>query len=103
MAHGLPQYLGRDLLSSREQLERYASGLFAPEEWQQLLRSRGSTVSTTAWSADDLALLDEAAFLTGGRTRSYGHIVVDEAQDLTPMQFRMITRPRPVGLRHGAR
>jgi DNA helicase IV len=54
-------------------------------------------VSSTAWSVDDLALLDEATFLTGGRTRSYGHIVVDEAQDLTPMQFRMIARRGPSG------
>jgi DNA helicase IV len=71
--------------------------LFSAGEWQLLLRSRGSTVSSTAWSADDLALLDEAAFLTGGSTRSYGHIVVDEAQDLTPMQFRMIARRAPTG------
>ncbi len=92
-----PNTLVRDLLSSREQLERYASGLFAPAEWPLLLRSRGSTVSSTAWSADDLALLDEAAFLAAGRTRSYGHIVVDEAQDLTPMQFRMIARRAPSG------
>ena len=40
-----PTALVRDLLSSREQLERYAAGLFAAEEWQLLLRSRGSTVS----------------------------------------------------------
>jgi DNA helicase IV len=92
-----PTTLVRDLLSSREQLERYASGLFSDDEWQLLLRSRGSTVSSTAWSVDDLALLDEAAFLTGGRSRSYGHIVVDEAQDLTPMQFRMIARRAPSG------
>ena len=92
-----PTTLVRDLLSSREQLERFATGLFSTEEWRLLLRSRGSTVSSTAWSADDLALLDEAAFLTGGRTRSYGHIVVDEAQDLTPMQFRMIARRAPSG------
>ncbi len=92
-----PTTLVRDLLSSREQLERAAAGVFSPDEWQLLLRSRGSTVSSTAWSVDDLALLDEAAFLTGGRTRSYGHIVVDEAQDLTPMQFRMIARRAPSG------
>jgi len=35
--------------------------------------------------------------LIGGRTRTYGHIVVDEAQDLTPMQFRMIARRAPSG------
>ncbi|MFZ0251184.1 MAG: AAA family ATPase [Acidimicrobiales bacterium] len=92
-----PTTLVRDLLSSREQLARAAAGVFSPDEWQLLLRSRGSTVSSTAWSVDDLALLDEAAFLTGGRTRSYGHIVVDEAQDLTPMQFRMIARRAPSG------
>ena len=92
-----PTTLVRDLLSSREQLARAAAGVLSPDEWQLLLRSRGSTVSSTAWSADDLALLDEAAFLTGGRTRSYGHIVVDEAQDLTPMQFRMIARRTPSG------
>jgi DNA helicase IV len=92
-----PTSLVRDLLSSREQLERFAIGLFSTEDWSLLLRSRGSTVSSTAWSSDDLALLDEAAFLTGGRSRSYGHIVVDEAQDLTPMQFRMIARRAPSG------
>ena len=92
-----PTTLVRDLLSSRDQLERHAPGLFSEVEWQRLLRSRGSTVSSTAWSVDDLALLDEAAFLIGGRSRSYGHIVVDEAQDLTPMQFRMIARRAPSG------
>ena len=92
-----PTTLVRDLLSSRGQLERAARGLFSPDEWRLLLRHRGTTVSSTAWSVDDLALLDEAAFLIGGRTRSYGHIVVDEAQDLTPMQFRMIARRSPSG------
>ncbi len=92
-----PASLVRDLLSSRAQLERCAAGLLSGSEWRLLLRARDATVSATAWSADDLALLDEAAFLTGGRTRTYGHIVVDEAQDLTPMQFRMIARRAPSG------
>jgi DNA helicase IV len=92
-----PTTLVRDLLSSRGQLERAASGVLSPDEWPLLLRNRGTTVSSTAWSFDDLALLDETAFLIGGRSRSYGHIVVDEAQDLTPMQFRMIARRSPSG------
>jgi DNA helicase IV len=92
-----PTSLVRDLLSSREQLERFAAGLLSRTESQLLFRSRGATVSSTAWGIDDLALLDEATFLTGGRTRSYGHVVVDEAQDLTPMQFRMIARRAPSG------
>ncbi len=89
--------LVRDLLASRVQLERYSHGIFSESEWGLLVRPRDARVASTAWSADDLALLDEAAFLTGGRTRSYGHIVVDEAQDLTPMQFRMIARRAPSG------
>ncbi len=92
-----PTTLVRDLLSSRAQLERYAKALFSQNEWHLLLRTRATTVASTAWSVDDLALLDEAAFLIGGRSRSYGHIVVDEAQDLTPMQFRMIARRSPSG------
>jgi DNA helicase IV len=87
-----PAALVRDLLSSRRQLERFSQGLLTAQEWPLLLRPGGTGVSAATWSVDDLALLDEAAYLTGGRTRSYGHIVVDEAQDLTPMQFRMITR-----------
>ena len=92
-----PTALVRDLLSSRVQLERFGTGLFGEDERAHLLRPRDARVSSTAWSADDLALLDEAAYLTGGRTRTYGHIVVDEAQDLTPMQFRMIARRAPSG------
>ncbi len=92
-----PTALVRDLLCSRAQLERFSVGLLTHDERQLLLRTRAATVASTAWSADDLALLDEASSLIGGRTRTYGHIVVDEAQDLTPMQFRMIARRAPSG------
>ena len=43
------------------------------------------------WSAADLVLLDELAGLIE-RPSGYGHIVVDEAQDLSPMQCRAIAR-----------
>jgi DNA helicase IV len=39
-----------------------------------------------------VALLDEAAYLLTGEATSYGHVVVDEAQDLSPMQLRMVAR-----------
>jgi DNA helicase IV len=92
-----PTALVRDLLSSRDQLARFGDGLLSADELKLLVRTRDANVSSTAWSVDDLALLDEASFLTGGRSRRYGHIVVDEAQDLTPMQFRMIARRAPSG------
>jgi DNA helicase IV len=52
------------------------------------------------WTVDDVPVLDEARELLGPRPRrrfdddfrTYGHIVVDEAQDLSPMQLRMLTR-----------
>jgi DNA helicase IV len=37
-------------------------------------------------------LLDEARALVAGAPRSYGHVIVDEAQDLSPMQLLAISR-----------
>ena len=99
LADGLPHRAGpRPALAPGPSWSDSPPGLFSDVEWPLLLRDPGGhRVSATAWSADDLALLDEATFLTGGRTRTYGHIVVDEAQDLTPMQFRMVARRAPSG------
>jgi DNA helicase IV len=49
------------------------------------------TVKAARFSAADLVLLDEAAGLLE-REQSYGHVVIDEAQDLSPMQARAIAR-----------
>ncbi|MFJ9799726.1 HelD family protein [Streptomyces sp. NPDC101145] len=43
------------------------------------------------WTAADLVLLDELAGQLE-RPAGYGHIVVDEAQDLSPMQCRAVAR-----------
>ncbi|MFD3531839.1 HelD family protein [Streptomyces sp. NPDC058664] len=48
------------------------------------------------WTAADLVLLDELAGLIE-RPESYGHVVVDEAQDLSPMQCRAIARRTAFG------
>ncbi|WP_030599291.1 HelD family protein [Streptomyces fulvoviolaceus] len=48
------------------------------------------------WTDADVPLLDEAASLIDGPPeRTYGHVVVDEAQELTAMQWRMIVRRCP--------
>jgi DNA helicase IV len=48
------------------------------------------------WTDADAPLLDEAAELVGGPPeRTYGHVVVDEAQELTAMQWRMAVRRCP--------
>jgi DNA helicase IV len=48
------------------------------------------------WSVADAFLIDEAAGVIG-RATSYGHVVVDEAQDLSAMQCRALARRCPTG------
>ncbi|MGC4790147.1 HelD family protein [Micromonospora sp. DT178] len=51
----------------------------------------GRTPKATKWTAADAVLIDEAAGLIE-RPGGFGHVVVDEAQDLSPMQCRVIAR-----------
>ena len=81
-----PEQVVRQLLSSRGRLAEAADGVLDEEEQRLLRRVR------SGWSAADLPLLDEARTLLLGDHLRYGHVVVDEAQDLTPMQLRMIAR-----------
>ncbi|WP_425428233.1 HelD family protein [Actinokineospora auranticolor] len=53
-------------------------------------------VEGPGWSAADVPLLDEAAvLLDGGGGEAYGHVVVDEAQELSEMAWRMLMRRCP--------
>ena len=83
-----PESLVRGLLTSRTRLAEAADGVLEPEEQRRLVRRRAGF----AWSEADLALVDEARHRLAGAPRSFGHVVVDEAQDLTPMQLRMVAR-----------
>jgi DNA helicase IV len=49
-------------------------------------------IAARGWSDADLPLLDEARALLDGPPVPHGHVIVDEAQDLTPMQLRMLAR-----------
>ncbi|GAA2386260.1 ATPase AAA [Dactylosporangium salmoneum] len=49
------------------------------------------SAKSAKWSAADAVLIDEAAGLID-RVPSFGHVVVDEAQDLSPMQARVLAR-----------
>ncbi len=69
-----------------------ADGLLTPEEQATLLWPKApKTPRSARFSAADLLLLDEAAGLLD-RGTSFGHVVVDEAQDLSPMQARALAR-----------
>jgi DNA helicase IV len=80
------------LLSEPAALAAAADGLLSNAEQQQLLwqkppRSAGSA----RWSVADAVLVDEAADRIE-RTPSVGHVVLDEAQDLSPMMLRAVGR-----------
>jgi DNA helicase IV len=62
---------------------------------RSVLSSRGWAAEN--WSAADAALIDEGQALIAGTPRAYGHVIVDEAQDYSPMQLRMIARRAPSG------
>jgi DNA helicase IV len=80
------------LLSDPQLLAAAAAGLLDPGEqaaicWAAPPRGPGSA----RWSAADAVLIDEAADLIE-RTPSLAHVVLDEAQDLSPMECRAIGR-----------
>jgi DNA helicase IV len=80
------------LLSEPDLLAAAASGVLEPGEqaaitWDRPPRGPGSA----RWSTADAVLVDEAGDLIE-RTPSLAHVVLDEAQDLSPMQCRAIGR-----------
>lgn len=96
----------RDLLGDPSALAELAPGLSAQE--RALVAAEPS-----AWAPSDIALLDTVADLLGEEGSSlqqgefladraagqrdwvYGHVVVDEAQELSSMQWRMVARRCP--------
>ncbi len=88
----------RGLLSSRAGLARAADGVLDAQEQGLLLRRAVGSVANEPWTMADIPLIDEAEALITGPPRRYGHIVVDEAQDLSAMALRVLARragPRP--------
>ncbi|WP_326701422.1 AAA family ATPase [Streptomyces sp. NBC_01754] len=73
-----------------------AGGLLDADEQRLLLRPAARSRRTARWSAADLVLLDELSGLIE-RPDGYRHIVIDEAQDLSPMQCRAVARRSPFG------
>ena len=73
-------------------LSAAGDGLLTEDEQRLVLRRRGR-----AWTVADGPLVDEAKELIYGRSRTYGYAIVDEAQDLSPMQLRMLARRCPSG------
>jgi len=81
-----------DLLGDEETLRAAAGGVLDDVEQKELAWARRPRSRAAApWTAADAFLLDELAALLDA-PRSYGHVVVDEAQDLSAMQLRALGR-----------
>jgi DNA helicase IV len=98
-----PQQLLRDLFGAPPLIELAAGKILTPAERRLLERPRSADVAEVPWTDADVPLLDEARALLGPArrrsapdgdegARTFGHVVVDEAQDLSPMQLRMVAR-----------
>ena len=98
-----PAELLHDLYGARSLLRSAGGRILSEEDVDALHRPRSAAAADVTWSVEDVPLLDEArAHLgptprakrrgEGDEVRTYGHIVVDEAQDLSPMQLRMLSR-----------
>ena len=99
-----PAQLLHDLFGSTGLLRLAADGILEDFEYKALHRPRSESVDDVRWTAADVALLDDAREVLGPKPsksgkpndadeiRTYGHIVIDEVQDLTPMQLKMAAR-----------
>ncbi|MGH9269985.1 MAG: HelD family protein [Ilumatobacteraceae bacterium] len=99
-----PAQLLHDLFGSPALLRLAGAGILSEAELALLERPRADDVDDVRWTAGDVALLDDAREILGPRVRrsgkvdsadeirTYGQIVVDEVQDLTPMELKMAAR-----------
>ncbi len=99
-----PHELLRDLYGSRALLRSALSSGLPSGDLDHgvsvMRRERGDDEADYVWSDADVPVLDEAHSILGSpprrrdveEIRTYGHIVVDEAQDHSPMALRMLAR-----------
>ncbi|MFM9456918.1 HelD family protein [Streptomyces europaeiscabiei] len=87
-----PARLVLRLLSDADFLAVHADGILTDDEQKTILWVKPArSVKAAKWSAADAVLIDETTDLVQ-RTHSLGHVVLDEAQDLSPMQYRAVGR-----------
>jgi DNA helicase IV len=88
-----------DLWTHRPLLNLAGGSLLSADELDTLFDESAPTLDEYQWSLEDVPLLDEARTLLDGDGElvTYGHMVIDEAQDLSPMAARMLAKRCPSG------
>ncbi|TYB42692.1 HelD family protein [Actinomadura chibensis] len=88
----------RGLLGDPAVLRAAADGVLTADEQAEIVRPPAARAGDEPWSPEDQVCLEELrVLLTGEGPPRYRHIMVDEAQDLTPMQARSLARRCPSG------
>ncbi|MBB5957226.1 DNA helicase IV [Saccharothrix tamanrassetensis] len=84
----------RDALLADTDVQDALNALWPPLNPQHVVSDLSAT---DGWSIADIPLLDEAAALIGrdDSLTTFGHVVVDEAQELSEMAWRMLMRRCP--------
>ena len=89
--HVTPERLVHALYRNRRRLKEAAGDLLSEDEIDLLLSS-SAPARRIDMTATDVALFDEARWLIEPDHRTFGHVVIDEAQNLTAMELRMVVR-----------
>ena len=87
--------LVKRLLTNARALASAADGVLDPADQARLVRRGAARLDDEPWTAAELVLVDEAEAVLNGVSRTYGHVVVDEAQDLSAMELRAVARRCP--------
>lgn len=93
-----PEQFIRDLLGSKGRLQQACENLLGDEQAGLLYRTPADRIAEEPWTIADLALIDEARSHMSADIKLWGHMLLDEAQDLTPMQLHALRRRS----RHGS-
>lgn len=92
-----PKTVLQRLLSIESVLADAAASILSAEEQTLLLSGGRPGTKKRPWTAADQLLLDETHSLLNGAPFTFGHVVVDEAQDHSAVALRVIGRRGPAG------
>lgn len=92
-----PEDFLRTLYGTQSWLVEASTGVLTADDRARLYRAPQRGIADEPWTPADLICLDELSHLLNGDVVTYGHVVVDEAQDLSPMQARALARRCPSG------
>lgn len=92
-----PHKLILQLITDPTFLATHADGILdADEQALLIMRKPARSVGSVNWTLADIVLIDEVNDLLN-RTPSLGHVIIDEAQDLSAMQLRAVGRRASTG------